>query len=267
MYYMKSWSEIARGLDITIPPFVDRTVVRARDPPRPAFEHVEYHPAPHLKTPLANPHNSAAAIVRVTRNQLDALKNKSKGEDDITYSSFVTLTAHIWRCVCKARELLDDQETKLYIPADSRFRLQSGVPSGYFGNAIFTTTSQGAAGDLASKPLWYVCRKVKEAVARMDDEYLMSSLDYIQVHPNPTTLACDEHTFQCPNLAVASWVWLPVYDADFGWGRPIYMGPSGLDCEGQVYVMPSPTNNGNLSIFVGLHADHIKAFRKYFYEI
>ncbi|CAM6097014.1 unnamed protein product [Calypogeia fissa] len=41
-------SEFARGASVTVTPWVDRSLLRARNPPTPKFPHVEYLPAPAL---------------------------------------------------------------------------------------------------------------------------------------------------------------------------------------------------------------------------
>ncbi|CBI25231.3 unnamed protein product, partial [Vitis vinifera] len=245
LHFINTWSDMARGLDITIPPFIDRTLLRARDPPQPAFHHIE-----------------------ITRDQLNTLKNKSKEDGNtISYSSYVMLAGHVWRCACKARSLPADQDSKMYIATDGRSRLRPALPPGYFGNVIFTTTPVAVAGELMSKPLWYAASKIHNALARMDDEYLRSALDYLELQPDLTALVRGAHTFRCPNIGITSWTRLPIYDADFGWGRPIFMGPGGIALEGLAFALPSPTNDGSLSIAISLQEDHMKLFQKYLYEI
>lgn len=268
LHFINTWSDMARGLDITIPPFIDRTLLRARDPPQPAFHHIEYQPPPQLKAPLPNTQNTNVCIFRITRDQLNTLKNKSKEDGNtISYSSYVMLAGHVWRCACKARSLPADQDSKMYIATDGRSRLRPALPPGYFGNVIFTTTPVAVAGDLMSKPLWYAASKIHNALARMDDEYLRSALDYLEIQPDLTALVRGAHTFRCPNIGITSWTRLPIYDADFGWGRPIFMGPGGIALEGLAFALPSPTNDGSLSIAISLQEDHMKLFQKYLYEI
>lgn len=268
LHFINTWSDMARGLDITIPPFIDRTLLRARDPPQPAFHHIEYQPPPQLKTPLPNAQNTNVCIFRITRDQLNTLKNKSKEDGNtISYSSYVMLAGHVWRCACKARSLPADQDSKMYIATDGRSRLRPALPPGYFGNVIFTTTPVAVAGDLMSKPLWYAASKIHNALARMDDEYLRSALDYLEIQPDLTALVRGAHTFRCPNIGITSWTRLPIYDADFGWGRPIFIGPGGIALEGLAFALPSPTNDGSLSIAISLQEDHMKLFQKYLYEI
>ncbi|KAI3463477.1 hypothetical protein Pfo_020140 [Paulownia fortunei] len=274
LHFINTWSDMARGLDITIPPFIDRTLLRARDPPQPQFKHIEYQPPPAMKTPQQNSNKADAApetavsIFKLTRVQLNALKAKSKeGGNTITYSSYEMLAGHVWRCACMARGLPEDQDTKLYIATDGRSRLQPSLPQGYFGNVIFTATPIAVSGDLESKPVWYAASKIHDALARMDNEYLRSALDFLELQPDLKALVRGAHTFRCPNLGITSWVRLPIHDADFGWGRPIFMGPGGIAYEGLSFVLPSPTNDGSLSVAISLQTEHMKLFEKLLYDI
>ncbi|KAH6771939.1 hydroxycinnamoyl-CoA shikimate/quinate hydroxycinnamoyl transferase [Perilla frutescens var. hirtella] len=266
LHFINTWSDMARGLDVTLPPFIDRTLLRARDPPQPQFKHIEYQPPPSMKTYTAA--ETVVSIFKLARDQLVALKAKSKEEGNtVTYSSYEMLAGHVWRCACLARGLPEDQETKLYIATDGRSRLQPQLPPGYFGNVIFTATPIAVSGDLESKPIWYTASKIHDALARMDNEYLRSALDYLELQPDLKALVRGAHTFRCPNLGITSWVRLPIHDADFGWGRPIFMGPGGIAYEGLSFVLPSPTNDGSLSVAISLQAEHMKLFEKLLYEI
>ncbi|CAH8317035.1 unnamed protein product [Eruca vesicaria subsp. sativa] len=267
IHFINSWSDMARGLDLTLPPFIDRTLLRAREPPHPAFHHVEYQPSPSMNIPL-HPDNTTVSIFKLSRDMLASLKAKAKEDGNtVSYSSYETLACHVWRSVTKARGFPEDQVTKLYIATDGRSRLRPQLPPGYFGNVIFTATPLAVAGDLLSKPTWHVAGLIHDVLARMDDEYLRSALDYLEMQPDLSALVRGAHTYGCPNLGITSWVRLPIYDADFGWGRPIFMGPSVIAFEGLSFVLPSPTNDGNLSLVISLQTEHMKLFEKYLYEI
>eukprot|EP00252_Welwitschia_mirabilis_P014795 TRINITY_DN3278_c0_g1_i2.p1 TRINITY_DN3278_c0_g1~~TRINITY_DN3278_c0_g1_i2.p1 ORF type:complete len:435 (-),score=56.40 TRINITY_DN3278_c0_g1_i2:134-1438(-) len=273
LHFINTWSDVARGLDITLPPFIDRTLLKARDPPTPKFHHIEYQPPPPLKSTtngsLANQTTDfSVGIFKFTKQDMEKLKSKAQESDTkATYSSYELLSGHIWRSVCLARSLDSDQETKLYIATDGRNRLRPPLPPGYFGNVIFTTTPIAVAGDLMSKPVTYAAGKIHDALARMDDEYLRSALDYLELQPDLTALVRGAHTFRCPNIGITSWVRLPIHDADFGWGRPIFMGPGGIAFEGLAFVLPSSSMDGSLSVALGLQPDHMAKFQKLLYDI
>ncbi|KAI7731860.1 hypothetical protein M8C21_032224 [Ambrosia artemisiifolia] len=206
-----------------------RTLLRARDPPRPVFKHIEYQPDP---TSLQAPLDETKIIFskfKLTRSQLNVLKEKSKEDGNmINYSSFEILSGHVWKCVCKARGLPNDMEIKLNFPVDARDRLQPPLPQGYFGNAVFITSAIATSGEIQSKPLWYAASKVHEALARMKNDYLKSALDYLEQH----NCKKPEVNYKYTNLLIVSWARLPIHDADFGWGRPIFMGRVGIPTAG-----------------------------------
>ncbi|XP_065869325.1 shikimate O-hydroxycinnamoyltransferase [Euphorbia lathyris] len=270
LHFVNTWSDMARGLDLTVPPFIDRTLLRARDPPQPAFHHVEYQPPPSLKAcaETTKPDSTTVSIFKLSREQLNVLKSKAKEDGNTTsYSSYEMLAGHVWRSTCRARGLGDDQETKLYIATDGRSRLQPPLPPGYFGNVIFTATPIAVGGDLISKPTWYAAGRIHDALVRMDHDYLRSALDYLELQPDLSALVRGAHTFKCPNLGITSWVRLPIHDADFGWGRPIFMGPGGIAYEGLSFILPSSTNDGSLSVAIALQSEHMKLFEKFIHDI
>ncbi|XP_051147812.1 shikimate O-hydroxycinnamoyltransferase-like [Andrographis paniculata] len=267
LHLISKWCGIARGDDPTFPPYIDRTLLRARNPPQPQFKHVEYHPPPSMPQDGPAP-DPAYAMLKLTRDQLNAIKAKANDDGNtVTYSSYEMLSAHIWRCVCLARNLPDDQETKLYVAVDGRYRLKPPLPRGYFGNVLFTATPIAKSGDLTLNPAWHAAGKIHDFVAKMDDAYLRSALDYLELQPDLKALVRGAHTYKSPNLGITSWAKLPVYDADFGWGKPIFMGPGGVAYEGLSYVLPSPTDDGSLYVTIALQPEHMKVFEKLLYEI
>ncbi|KAF5956748.1 hypothetical protein HYC85_003973 [Camellia sinensis] len=266
---------MTRGNSINIPPFIDRTLLRSRDPPPSAmFHHIEYNPPPSMNTTSQAQECQASheelltstSILKITLDQVNTLKVKSKKDqvDPTKYSSYEVLAAHVWRCACMARGLPDDQTTKLYMATDGRSRLHPPLPLGYFGNVLFTATSIALSGDVKSQPLKYTVENLHDALTRMDNDYLRSAMDYLALQPDPTALIRGAHTFQCPNLNVVSWTRLPIHDADFGWGRPIYTGPASVIFEGMGYILPSPTSDGTLSLIIRLQNMHV--FKKLFYD-
>ncbi|CAK9172068.1 unnamed protein product [Ilex paraguariensis] len=273
LHFINTWSDIARGLSIAIPPFIDRTLLCARNPPCPSFDHLEYHPPPSLTTPIETPELQSGpkavttAILNITLDQLNKLKAKSRTDANTKdYSSYAILAAHIWRCACKARGLSEQQMTKLFTATDGRSRLCPPLPPGYLGNVIFTATPIALSGDLQSEPLSTSAKRIHNALTKMDNEYSRSALDYLEVQPDLAALVRGPQYFASPNLNINSWTRLPVYDADFGWGRPIFMGPATILYEGTVYIIPSPTTDRSLSLAVCLDAGHMPLFQKFLYD-
>nr|XP_043627767.1 shikimate O-hydroxycinnamoyltransferase-like isoform X2 [Erigeron canadensis] len=268
LHFINTWSDTARGLSVAIPPFNDRTLLRARDPPTPLFDHVEYHPPPSMitTTKIQKSPSASTSILRLTLDQINVLKSKGKGDGSMYHSTYEILAAHLWRCACKARGLVDTQPTKLYVATDGRSRLIPPLPQGYLGNVVFTATPIAKSGEFKSESLADTARRIHKELARMDDQYLRSAIDYLETVPDLQALVRGPTYFACPNLNINSWTRLPIYEANFGWGRPIFMGPASILYEGTIYIIPDPSGDRSVSLAVCLDPDHIALFEKYLYD-
>ncbi|KAF5188284.1 Hydroxycinnamoyl-CoA shikimate/quinate hydroxycinnamoyltransferase, partial [Thalictrum thalictroides] len=274
IYFTNSWARIARGLDIKVQPFIDRTLLRSRNPPTPCFTHIEHQPPPTMvamapsEKMLKLKQGSqpfTVSMFKLTSHQISLLKSQCNNAS-VRFSSFEVIAAHVWRCACKARCLQNDQESQISIAIDGRSRLSPALPSEYLGNAIFSITPMLTAGELLSKSLTDVVQTIHQTIVRADNEYLRSSIDYMEVLPELSGLLPNPAKANCPNLGFTSWCQLPMHEVDFGWGRPIFTGPGSILCEGLAYLFPSPKNDGILSLAIALQPDHMKLFRKYIYD-
>ncbi|KAK6153787.1 hypothetical protein DH2020_013426 [Rehmannia glutinosa] len=242
----------------------------------PTLNFTPLHKSKPLKTTPTIPIRSHTKLMfstfKLTHDHLNALKANCKDEDDdgkaITYSTYEVVAGHAWRCVCKARGPPENQETWLYIPVDGRFRLQPPLPKDYFGNAIFTALPIALSGELQSNPLKFAVGKIHNAIARMDNNYLRSAIDYLELLP-PEIDAHSRgmHLFKSPNFLITSWAKLPIYDTDFGWGKPVHMGVGAIPPDGITYVMPNPKNDGGAVYAISLPKEQMELFEKLFYDI
>ncbi|XP_057768329.1 rosmarinate synthase-like [Salvia miltiorrhiza] len=264
LHFINTWSDIARGVtSVAVPPVLDRRPLSARQPPQPKFPHDEYQPPPQLITPLPIT-DTSHAVFKLTPDHLRAIKQSCSG-----YSTYQAVTGHVWRCVCAARGLPPDQPTRLKFSVNGRPRLQPPLPPGLFGNVNFYTTSTALCGELVSNPAGFAAEKVNGAVAQMNDEYLRSAIDYLEVQlPSIlNTTARSENLVKCPNLDITSWVRLPFYEGDFGWGKPVYAGPAVVQYEGKAYLLLDPESDGSWLLQITLFKPHMDAFHNLFYDI
>jgi len=109
LHFINSWSDLCRGTQNSVMPFIDHTLLRSCDPPTPSFQHVEYQPTPMLSsTPQALasksvPLSTAEGIFKLTLADLTRLRSQlSAGEGASRFSTYVILAAHVWRCVSLA---------------------------------------------------------------------------------------------------------------------------------------------------------------------
>ncbi|KAK8550501.1 hypothetical protein V6N13_119018 [Hibiscus sabdariffa] len=127
-------------------------------------------------------------------------------------------------------------------------------------------SSISLSGNLQSESFEDTVKQVHGALQRMDNEYLRSALDYLETLPDITAARREVKTFQCPNLNINNWMRLPMHDADFGWGCPIYTGLANIIHEGKIYLLRTPSDDGSLSLIACLETSHLEHFEKHLYQ-
>ncbi|XP_057418990.1 spermidine hydroxycinnamoyl transferase-like [Lotus japonicus] len=289
LHFISEWARLARGEPLQTTPFLDRKVLRAGEPPLMEANQGQWTFNFNLPTLLLDKteekqgmkkkkKKNSLATLKVSKTQVEKLrKEANEGFDGSTnvrgYTRYEAVTGHMWRSACKAREHKHDQPTALGVSVDMRRRVQPNLPKGYFGNATFDVVATGVAGDLVSKPLGYVSGRIREAIEKVDDEYVRSGIEFLKEQRDLTKFQ-DFHTTESengafygdPNLGVFSWLTLPIYGVDFGWGKEIFMGPGTHDFDGDSLLLPGPVEDGSLLIAICLQEIHMEAFKKHFYE-
>ncbi|KAI4335391.1 hypothetical protein L6164_014037 [Bauhinia variegata] len=283
LHFISEWARLARGEPLETMPFLDRTLLRAGEPPAapPCIDHSEFSHPPLLLGQSDNREErkkkTTVAMLRLSKTQVDKLRKiadesweRPKGRG---YTRYETVTGHIWRGACKARGHKHEQPTALGVCVDSRNRMQPPLPKGYFGNATLDVIATSSSGELISKPLGYAASRIRSAIEKVTDEYVRSGIDFLKNQEDLTkfqdlhALGSDGGPFYGnPNLGVVSWLTLPIYGFDFGWGKEFYMGPGTHDFDGDSLILPNPNGDGSLSVALCLQVAHMDAFKRYFYE-
>lgn len=282
--FINSWAKVARGetLEPNEIPFLDRTILKFPYPPKePRFEHIELKPLPLIlgRSDTTEEKNKKveAILLKLSAEQVEKLKKKAN-ESGIRkgwrpYSRFEAIGAHIWRCASKAHQLQENQPTVVRFNGDIRSRMIPPLPRNYFGNALSQTAARGYVGEITIKPLGYVAKKIREATEVINDEYIRSQIDVIRGkdHLDDARVLFlggegkNIPYFGNPNFHLTSWMSMPVYEADFGWGKPFYFGLAYVAPHDRAVILLSPDEDG--SVIVGLHFQvaHLDHFKKFFY--
>ncbi|KAG0513181.1 hypothetical protein BDA96_10G079900 [Sorghum bicolor] len=266
-HFLETWASIARGDDAAananapVPPCFDYRLLAARPGPARAvlYEHREYKPEPVLDAvaAAASDDDYASAIIVMTKAQVGALRARCPGA-----STFRAVVALVWQCVCRARALPPDAETRLYSMIDMRSRLDPPLPPGYFGNAVVRTSVSATAGEVVGNPVGYAARRALAATSQGDD-YARSLVDYLE---GVDAMNLPRSGISRAHLRAISWVGMSLYKADFGWGAPAFMGPALMYYSGFVYVMNAAGKEGALALVLSLEPETMPEFRKVFAE-
>ncbi|CAL8990554.1 unnamed protein product [Prunus brigantina] len=287
LHFISEWARLAKGEPIGVMPFLDRKAFQDRTLPAGNTLGLDHSELDHPPLLLGESDNieerkkkTTVAMLKLTKQQVEKLKRMANEGNDYknsgtkrAYTRYETVAGHIWRCASKARVHRNEQPTAMGVCVDSRSRMQPPLPQGYFGNATFDVIATSLAGDLVSKPLGYASSRIKEAIEKVTNDYVLSAIDHFRNQSDLTrfqdlhALGSDQGPFYGnPNLGVVSWLTLPIYGLDFGWGKEIYMGPGPHDFDGDSLLLPSPDGDGSIVLALCLQVAHMDAFKKHFYE-
>ncbi|XP_021754744.1 spermidine hydroxycinnamoyl transferase-like [Chenopodium quinoa] len=277
LHFMSEWTRLARGEPIATAPYFNPSIIRAQYLPS-TLTPWDMNTPPLLIGQENNLEErkkaTTVAILPLSKDHVESLKKATNnGQNTNPYTRYEVVAAHVWRSACKAREHHLEQPTCLGFTVDVRSRLHPPLPSKYLGNAILDVVASSRSGDIINFPLGYTCARIREAIEKVDDNYIWSNIDFWK---NLTDLSPfqDLHArnknegpfYGNPNLGVISWLTLPIYGLDFGWGKEIYMGPGTHDSDGDCLMLPGPVNDGSVQVAICLQVAHMDAFKKYFYE-
>lgn len=253
-HFIETWASMARGaVGANVPPFLDRSSLRARSPPTVLFDH-DHEYRHKAGSPISNmPSELTGAILRVTNAQASALRART-GE-----SMFRTLTAHIWRCTCMARALAPDTESRLYTMVDMRARLSPPLPDAYLGNVSVRTSVSAKVGDLLTNPLNYGAQRLRMAT-RHGDEYVRSLVDYLETSDMKSKPGRE---LPDTDVRVISWMGMASHDADFGWGEPALVTPAVMSYTWFIYNIG---NSGDVAVAVAMKPVHLERFKELFFD-
>ncbi|KAK1282808.1 Omega-hydroxypalmitate O-feruloyl transferase [Acorus calamus] len=156
MDFINSWSEATCGLPPSLPPFLDRTLLKSCDPPL-----IDHRHHPHLEfTEIDDVSNTRALYASqplLHRSfpfdpaKLARVKSCCAGE----CTTFEALAGFVWRARTRALNVRPEQRVKLLFAVDGRARFVPPLPKGYFGNGIVFTCSVCEVGVLTGWPLGF----------------------------------------------------------------------------------------------------------------
>ncbi|KFK40283.1 hypothetical protein AALP_AA3G354800 [Arabis alpina] len=286
LHFLSEWGRIARSEAIETVPFLDRKILWAGEPlppfaSPPRFDHKEFEQPPLLLGEKDNVEErkkkTTVAMLKLSKSQLEKLKsivNTSKYADPARgFTRYETVTGHVWRCACKARGHSPEQPTAIGICVDIRNRMQPPLPRGYFGNATLDVVAASTSGELISNELGFAAEKISKAIKNVTNEYVMIGIEYLKNQDDLKkfqdlhALGSTEGPFYGnPNLGLVSWLTLPMYGLDFGWGKEVYMGPGTHDFDGDSLLLTDQNEDGSVILATCLQVAHMEAFKKHFYE-
>ncbi|XAR50360.1 Omega-hydroxypalmitate O-feruloyl transferase [Bertholletia excelsa] len=256
MEFVNAWGETARGLPLNVPPFKDRTILKARIPPQIEFPHYEFAEIEDISNTFdLYKEEMLYRSFCFDPEKIEQLKKRAM-EDGVLQkcTSFEVLSAFVWKARSQALKLKPDQQTKLLFAVDGRSRFNPPLPEGYFGNGIVLTNSLCFSGELVKKPLSFAVGLVQDAINMVTDSYMRSALDYFEVTRSRPSLAA--------TLLITTWSRLSFHTTDFGWGEPILSGPVALPEKEVTLFLSHGEKRKSINVLLGLPASVMKTFQE-----
>ncbi|XP_037428425.1 tryptamine benzoyltransferase 1-like [Triticum dicoccoides] len=269
--FFTAWATAVReGDDFTMPtPFLDRAKTAVpQSPPTPVFDNrsLEF---------TRGDGEAAYAVIPMDRIKNLTVHFTAKFVADLKArvgarcSTFQCLLAHVWRKITAARALKPEEFTKVRVAVNCRGRADPPVPLNFFGNMVLWAFPRLQVRDLMSSSYGSVVGAIRDAVARIDSEYVQSFVDFGGVaDANGEELvaaAAPLGSMFCPDAEVDSWLGFSFHQLDFGTGAPAALLPPDLPVEGLMFLVPSHKAKGGVDLFMAVAEEHVAAFEQICY--
>lgn len=272
MQFLSAWATTAKlgRLAVTPSPCWDREIFRPRDPPTVKYPHIEFmriDDGSSLTRSLwqEKPVQKCYKITREFQLRVKALAERGHNRCTCT-TTFDALAAHLWRAWVRALDVRPlDYELRLTFSVNARQKLSDPpLKEGFYGNVVCVACAVSKVSELVKGSLSETTSLVRQARLGISEEYLRSTVDYVEVN-RPTRLEFGG------KLTITQWTRFSIYEsADFGWGRPVYAGPIDITPTPQVCVL-LPEGNANASgtmiVCICLPKEASDRFRELFCEI
>ncbi|WJX41383.1 hypothetical protein P8452_28744 [Trifolium repens] len=193
-----------------------------------------------------------------TAESIAKLKAKANIESNTNkISSFQSLTAHVWRCITRARGISNDQITTCMLAVNNRPRIKPSLPDEYFGTSIDTVATQVTVGELLENDLGWAALKVHVAIANHNDLEVRKIVKKWLESPTIFSLNRHLHPF---SVAMISSPRFNMYGNEFGMGKPVaVLSGNANKCDGNVTSYEGREGEGSIDFEISLSINAMRA--------
>lgn len=277
-HFLKSWSEIARGLEVTLLPDHRRAELLKPSEPLPEMKQDPFissmyiSPGAHLiagkvKPPPKDGSDKVAILapktIEFTKDEIAMLKKKGMEKAEQQLSRADCLSNHILRNVARVRNLQAESPIRLCVLVEGRKQLS--LPPGYFGNAISMLCVVFSGDEVLNQPFSTTANVIHKAVATViTRQWYQNMINFITYGIRMGTFRPvleDERFPGMKNVSISYLNRFPYYELDFGFGIPAYSVRNTMGArEGLFFVLPSPHGKEDLSVMANMDSDHMPGF-------
>ncbi|XWS68566.1 hypothetical protein CRYUN_Cryun04dG0101300 [Craigia yunnanensis] len=282
-HFMKVWASMSRSggnsaacVEKSVPLF-DRNVIQEKDPC--GLESILLNEwwswASNWEEDKIPVHDILANKVRATfimgRGDIERLKRcvlnqrmKKSESEQLRASAFVVTCALVWTRLIKAQELsasdkkLEDEEFHYFcFVADCRNRAEFAIPETYFGNCLAICFVRMKRSELLGENgVLAATKAIGNRVWEMENGALRGAEKWIT---NWKEISETGHL-----VTVSGSPKLPVYETDFGWGKPNKTEVVHIDVSGAISLGGCRDEEGGIEIGLALNSDEMEVFNGFF---
>ncbi|XP_071937535.1 protein ENHANCED PSEUDOMONAS SUSCEPTIBILITY 1-like [Coffea arabica] len=181
------------------------------------------------------------------------IKAKANAERNTTeISSLQALSAHLWRCIARARNFPSDRQTAFFTIMNVRSRLVPPMSQDCFGNYLEPAMATTGCGELLEQGLGWAAWLLHQAVINHSHEWINS---WLQTPILPRR--ADEPDSNTVLLGGSPR--FNMYGTEFGLGKPVAIrNGSGNKFDGKLIVSPGAEGGGSMDFEICL-APHAMA--------
>ncbi|KAL2539900.1 HXXXD-type acyl-transferase family protein [Abeliophyllum distichum] len=167
-------------------------------------------------------------------------------------SSFQSLCALLWRGITRARKLSPSKTTTFRMAVNCRHRMEPKLEPLYFGNAIQSIPTLASAGDVLSKDLRWCAEQLNKNVLAHDNDTVRKYVEDWERDPRCFPLG----NFDGAMITMGSSPRFPMYENDFGWGRPVAVRSGQANkFDGKISAFPGRESGGSVDFEVVLASE------------
>ncbi|XP_015877339.3 uncharacterized acetyltransferase At3g50280 [Ziziphus jujuba] len=164
-------------------------------------------------------------------------------------SSFQSICALLWRAVTRARKLPSSKVTTFRMAVNCRQRLEPKLDPYYFGNAIQSVPTYASASDVLSRDLRWCAEQLNKNVRAHDSGMVRRFVEDWESNPRCFPLGNPDGA----SITMGSSPRFPMYDNDFGWGRPMAVRSGRANkFDGKISAFPGREGGGSVDLEVVL---------------
>lgn len=276
-YFMKYWSDHSRGLPISNKrPEHMRTIFKRHKMNNCAIPNISFKGEEVVNNPLKeaqimkflpddlnSPINSNSPVAQKETNissgdetnlemsrfhfSEEMIRNLKERAGAST--SFVAVAAHFWRCLTKARQLQEKEPVRFLLFADCRRLVKPALPDTYFGNCLSMGVAETSAKKLLEEDICFAACLIQELINSCATEIQLNNLiDWVESHPGAYKDLAKLLIGGSYLVDVVGSAKYPVYDINYGWGKPISVQSPSMNTVGGMLFSCGKDNRKSIDI-------------------